>query len=54
MITYDELLEAINKMIDNNAKNVNVWYSRYKSTYCFETTEEACKALFDDRLIGFR
>jgi len=51
MITYNELLEAINKMIDNNAKNANMWYSRYKSTYCFETVEEACEALFNDRNI---
>lgn len=44
---HDELLEAINKIIDN-AKNVNVWHSCYKSTYCFETVEEAFEALFDE------
>lgn len=56
MFTRDELLEAINKMIDNidnNVKNVNVWYSRYKSTYYFETTKEACEALFDNGIFRF-
>lgn len=53
MFTRDELLEAISKMIDNNAKNVNVWYSRYKSTYCFETTKEALEVLFGNGIFRF-
>lgn len=53
MFTRDELLEAINNMIDNNAKNVNVWYSRYKSEHCFKTTEEALEVLFGNGIFRF-
>lgn len=53
MFTRDELLEAISKMIDNNVKNVNAWYSRYKSEQCFNTTEEALEVLFGNGILRF-